>query len=637
MASIYNAESIKILSDIEHIRQRSGMYIGDNGVNHLLTEIIDNSVDEIENHGSDLLEVRINKKDSGDMEYTVVDHGSGIPIGYKEIDGRQVTILEAILTKTNSGGKFDNAAYLSSAGTNGVGSTVVNALADEVFVTSTFEGRTGKIHCVDGERVEPVTYVTDKSIGVEHGTTFTFIVKKDNPYFETNEVPLDFVVDKLNTYQAFGIKGIKLYLDNKDVTDEYITATSPFDLHKHPMDNGNDALKVDVSVETENKERFRFAFNYVSSSSTSYKFNGYTNFLYNKDGGGHILAAQDALVTAINHFCDKRKIAIPSTMISDYFIGLNGIVSCNIIEKTFASQTKDKLITGTGVTRNYFRDLQLLLVDEITKEFDKHVGVVKAIVQRIADYRAEREARKELKGLSQYITVNQSTSNIVRRGSVYEKLTECSSKNRDDCELLVLEGDSAATGCIRNRDKQTQAILPLKGKIKNIVGCTMTDALKNKEIAGIISTVGTGILDRCSIDRIRYKDIIYVGDADADGYQIQNLVMSLFINYMPEVVKAGRLKLVHSPLYVYRNTKGEWQGTDYFELMPKDVREGNKFQRIKGIGSYNEDQLRQFVLNAETRQTITVEYPEDLTEFNDIMGTSEGKRSLLVGRGKLIE
>lgn len=629
----YNADSIKILSDLEHIRQRSGMYIGDNGVAHLLQEVIDNAIDEIECHDSDKIEVHIDKSVNDDMTYTVIDSGAGIPVGYKEVNGRKISILEAILTKTNSGGKFDNTAYLSSAGTNGVGSTVVNALADEVIIISTHDGVTGKIHCVNGEPVEPVEYVeTPKT---KSGTSFTFTVKKGNPYFEDNQVPFDYIVNKLNVYQAFGIEGIKLFLNGEDITDTYVTATSPFDLHKHPMDNGENAIVVDVAVESENKERFRFAFNYISGSSTSYKFYGYTNCLYNKDGGGHISAAQDALVLAFHEFCEKRNIAIPSTTLSDYFIGLNGIVSCNIIEKAFASQTKDRLITGTGSTRDYFSDLKFELVGAIVKEFDKHVGVVKAIVQRIADYRKERENRKELKGLSQYITINQSEGSTVRRYSAYDKLTECQSSNRDECELIITEGDSASGGIRRTRDKRITAVLPLKGKILNVTRATMTQALKNKEIAGIISSVGTNIFDKCDINRMRYGNIYYAADADVDGMHITNLVIALFVNYMPAVVKAGKFKLIMSPLYVYKDKKGEWQDADDFADLPDYIKENGKFTRIKGLGELSDDQVKAFLLDPNKRKIVTVNMPEDIDQFNYIMSTGEGKRGLLEDLGIL--
>lgn len=632
----YNADSIKILSDLDHIRKRSEMYISDNGCSHLLQEIMDNALDEMECHGSDKLEVYVEKANNGDMKYTVVDSGSGIPVGYKEVNGKTVSILEAILTKTNSGGKFDNTAYLSSAGTNGVGSTVVNALADEVKVTSVYNGVVGSIHCVKGVPTTPVEY-TDVP-GAKSGTSFTFVIKKNNPYFETNEIPLDYIINKLNVYQAFGIKGIKLFVNGEDVTESQITATSPFDLHKHPMDNGKNALVGDILVTNAKTERFRFAFNYIDGSSTSYKFNGYTNLLYNKDGGGHIMAAQDALVEAFRLFCEKRSISIPSNMSSDYFIGINAIVSCNIIEKAFASQTKDKLVTGTGTTRNYFKELVEKLAVAINEQvFDKNVGITKALIQRIADYRKERENRKELKGLSQYITINQSEGSTVRRCSVYEKLTECSSKNRDECELIMTEGDSASGGLIRTRDRNTVAVLPLKGKIKNVVGCPITDVLKNKEIAGIISSVGAGILDKCNIEKRRYNDIIYAGDADEDGAHITNLVVALFVTLMPNIVKEGHLKLVLSPLYGYQDKNGEWQGAFKFEDMPKDIQKSGKYERYKGLGSLDDEQVKEFLLNKNKRRLVTVDYPSDINEFNYIMSTSEGRRGLLTDLGILQE
>lgn len=631
----YNAESIKILSDIEHIRLRFGMYIGSNAdTSPLFNEAIDNSIDEVTAGYSDNLTVDCIVDDK-QAKYVIIDTGRGIPTGTKEVNGQEVPILEAIITKANSGGKFDNSAYLSSAGLNGVGMCCINALADSMFIHSVHDGVVGEIRTEDGVVVTPVEYKKTKE---KSGTTTSFTVTKNNKYFDDFVVPYDYIVHKLNTYQAFGIKGIKFSYNGENRTESEITASSPFDLHKHPMDNGKYALKGDIEVTNSKNERLRLAFYYIDGSSTSYKFNGYTNYLYNKDGGGHITAAQEALVSAIKQFCQKRSIAIPSDMNSDYFIGLNAIVSCNIIEKAFASQTKDRLITGTGTTRDYFKEFVERLAVAINEQvFEKNVGITKALVQRIADYRRERENRKELKGLSQYITINQSEGNTVRRGVNYDKLTECSSKNKSETELMILEGDSASSGCVRNRDKATQAVLCLKGKLKNIVGCSMTDALKNKEIAGIISVVGTGIFEKCDIKRMRYNEVLYVGDSDSDGYQIQNLVISFFVNYMPEVVKAGKLKLVISPLYVYKNKKGEWQGADNINEMPKDIVTKHEYTRIKGIGEFNPDQLRVFVLDRNKRKTVTVEYPSDLESFNNLMGTSTGKRDLLMSTGLLEE
>lgn len=631
----YNAESIKILSDIEHIRLRFGMYIGSNAdTSPLFNEAIDNSIDEVTAGYSDSLTVDC-VVDDKQAKYTIIDTGRGIPTGTKEVNGQEVPILEAIITKANSGGKFDNSAYLSSAGLNGVGMCCINALADSMFIHSVHDGVVGEIKTEDGVVVTPVDYKKTKE---KSGTLTSFTVTKSNKYFDNFVVPYEYIVHKLNTYQAFGIKGIKFSYNGEDRTESEITASSPFDLHKHPMDNGKYALKGDIEVTNSKNERLRLAFYYIDGSSTSYKFNGYTNYLYNKDGGGHITAAQEALVSAIKQFCQKRNIAIPSDMNSDYFIGLNAITSCNIIEKAFASQTKDRLITGTGTTRDYFKELVEKLAVAINEQvFEKNVGITKALVQRIADYRRERENRKELKGLSQYITINQSEGNTVRRGVNYDKLTECSSKNKSETELMILEGDSASSGCVRNRDKATQAVLCLKGKLKNIVGCSMTDALKNKEIAGIISVVGTGIFEKCDIKRMRYNEVLYVGDSDSDGYQIQNLVISFFVNYMPEVVKAGKLKLVISPLYVYKNKKGEWQGADNINEMPKDIVTKHEYTRIKGIGEFNPDQLKVFVLDKNKRKTVTVEYPSDLESFNAIMGTSQSKRELLMSTGLLEE
>lgn len=631
----YSADNIKILSDIDHIRLRSGMYVGSTeNVIPLFNEAIDNSVDEVTAGYSDSLIIDCVVNDE-QATYTVIDTGRGIPTGNKEVNGQEMSILEAIITKANSGGKFDSSAYLSSAGLNGVGMCCINALADSMRVRSVHNNIVGEIVTVDSVVTVPVEYKKTK----EHsGTLTSFTVTKNNKYFGDYTVPYEYIVHKLNTYQAFGIKGIKFIYNGEDRTVSEITATCPFDLHKHPMDNGKNAIVGDVLVINNKTERFRFAFNYIEGSSTSYKFNGYTNYLYNKDGGGHIMAAQDALVEAFKLFCEKRSIAIPSNMASDYFIGLNAIVSCNIIEKAFASQTKDKLLTGTGTTRDYFKEIVNLLAVAINEQvFDKNVGITKALVQRITDYRKERENRKELKGLSQYITINQSEGSTVRRCSVYEKLTECSSKNRDECELIMTEGDSASGAIQRKRDKQVTAVLPLRGKILNVTKVSVAKALKSEVIAGIISTVGTGILDKCNINRIRYKDIYYCADPDDEGKVIINMVIALFVNLMPEVVKQGRLHIVVPPYYIYKDKNGVEQGVNSFEEIPKYVVDKGNFDRIKGLGSLTDEEVEKFLLNKEHRRFITVQYPENLEEMNYMLSTVEGKRELLENLGVLQE
>lgn len=629
----YNADNIQILSDLDHIRLNPGMYIGDtlDCPRHILQECIDNALDECINGYSNGFEVYITNN-NGNVTYRIVDHGRGIPYGTKEVNGKEISILEALTTKSNSGGKFDNKSYLNSTGLHGLGLKCVNAFSDNLTIISVNSGYKGHLECFEGEPVDPVVYKTTKE---KSGTSIGFTIKKDNKYFENNEVPLQTIIDKLNTYQAFGIKNIKLIYNNEEIE---LTANSPFDLHKHPMDNNKYALKGDIEVINSDSEKLRLAFDYIDGTSTSYKFNGYTNYLYNKDGGGHILAAQDALIKAFNIFCEKRNITSPSTMASDYFIGLNAIVSCNIIHKAFASQTKDKLITGTGTTRDYFSELVEKLAVAINEQiFEKNVGITKALIQRIADYRKERENRKELKGLSQYITINQSEGNIVRRGSVYRKLTECTSKNRDECELIVTEGDSASGAIQRKRNKSVTAVLPLRGKILNVTKVPVAKALKSEVIAGIISTIGTGILDKCNINRIRYKDIYYCADPDDEGKVIINMVIALFVNLMPEVVKQGRLHIVVPPYYIYKDKNGVEQGVNSFDDIPKYAVDKGNFDRIKGLGSLTDEEVEKFLLNKDYRKFVTVKYPDNLDEFNRVCSTIEGKRELLEGMGMLQE
>lgn len=634
----YTAENIRVLSDLEHIRKNPGMYIGSvETPSQLISEVIDNAIDEVINHDSDGFEVVVNTSDDG-ITYIVTDHGYGIPAGYKEIDGKQLSILETLITKSNSGGKFDDKAYLSSAGVHGLGITCVNALADEVFITSVSNGQKGSIHTINGEPVNKVEYLdTDE----KSGTSFGFTIKSDNAYFDSKEIPIQFIFDKLNVYQAYGIKNIKFSVDGES---RELTAHTPLDLYPHAdklkhKDNYKPAITTGdniIEVQTEKGEKLSVAFEYTSETSTSSSFHGFVNFV-TCNQGGHISAVQRAIQVALYEFCRDRNIKEPSDFPSDYYIGINVVCSCNIINKQFSSQTKERLITGTGSTWGYFNKLVQLLSTEINKNvFSKNVGVTKALLKRVADYRERLNKQSELRGLSQYVKVNDSTDSLVRRGSVYEKLVECTNKNRDECELIILEGDSAMSGLLRLRDKTKTALLPLKGKLKNVVGVSPIEALKNKEIAGIVNSVGTGILNNCNIDRIRYANILYLGDSDADGKHICNLITALFVNYLPDVVKEGRFHMLTSPLYTYKEN-GVWSGTDDFDEMPDEIREKQAFTRIKGIGEMNDDQLQEFVLNPDKRNLVTVDYPSDLDEFNHIMSTIAGRRKLVIDSGLLVE
>ena len=253
----YNSDNIKILSDLDHIRLRFGMYIGNNETPvSLFNEAIDNAIDEVVAGYSDslIVECQVNDKQA---TYVIKDTGRGIPTGYKEVNGQNMAILEALITKSNSGGKFDNSAYLSSAGLNGVGMCCINALSDSLHIHSTNDGVTGEVNTIDGELIAPVEY---KETREKSGTITSFTVKKDTKYFDDFVVPYEYIIHKLNTYQAFGIKNIKFVYNGEEVE---LTATSPFDLHKHPMDNGKYALKGDIEVTNDKKEKLRLSLQYI--------------------------------------------------------------------------------------------------------------------------------------------------------------------------------------------------------------------------------------------------------------------------------------------------------------------------------------------------------------------------------------
>lgn len=607
--SNYNESSISVLSDVKHVMTRPGMYVGDlDNPRQLFSEAFDNAIDEVQSGYSDKVTIKV---DTVDHVYTIRDYGRGIPHGTKKLDdGRDVRIVELLCTKSFSGGKFNNDSYVLKSGLNGVGLVCINALSDTMTIESYrgewFEG-------VRTEYGEVKRSYKDKNLcGFPNGTIIEFTPNKD--LFESIEIPLDYIINRCKVASAFGME-TELFVDGRHVD----TRGSIYDLIQEDSNDISLYDKFDSVVKDKDTgEYIKFSISYTSD--TACKTKGYTNLIPNTSGGTHIWVMEQAIEDAWSRF------KVPNVKNRDFYLGLRFVSAAFISETSFSSQTKEKLT----VPKDYLRRFIKLIADEIYKWLCENEDTRKGLIKRFQEYRESQNkllSKKELKNL---IVVNTDTSGTVRRKSVVSKLVECSSRNREDTELFIVEGDSAAGSLIQARNVKTQAIIPIRGKILNtsrLIG-DLVRCMKNEEICSIANAAGTGIVDDCDHKRSRYERYIICADADPDGLQISSLVISLFINILPDIVKSGMLYVAVPPLYGWKEGK-EFRFTSNQDEIPKNV----EYKRYKGLGEMNPDELFYSAMNKDTRKLIQVQYPEDINLFNSILTEASVKYDILYDLG----
>lgn len=530
----YSADNIKVLNDIEHIQLRSGMYIGEaTDPRALFSEMFDNAMDEVSAGHSTELIVEVDTKEN---RYTVHDFGRGIPHGLKKLDnGEEKEVIEVLMTVANSGGKFDNNSYNYSAGLNGVGMTVTNALSETFTVRSR---RNGKF--VEGTTHGSATVDLRKGKTEElHGTTVTFIPNKK--YFHSNKIPHEFILSRCKIASALGFHA-RCIIDS----EEQKTQCTIFDLIKE--EDPKIATYVDIpTIEVSNAagESMKVALRYTSDTKDRYF--GYTNLLANYLGGTHIQGLTKTVAATWEALLTKYKNLRPAVDLkpSDYLVGLRGICAVFISHPEFSSQTKEKLV----VNKSYFDSLMEAFSKSLTKYLVDNIDVAQQLVKRFEEYRIAQNALLSRKEISSLIKINEDTGDNIRRRSVVSKLVECTSKKRDNTELFIVEGDSAMGPYLYVRDKETQAVLPIRGKILNTTYKDLKEVIKNKEICDIANSIGCGIGPQCDASKSRYDKIIISADADPDGLQINCLVLAVFVNLFPDMIKQGRVYVSLPPLY----------------------------------------------------------------------------------------
>lgn len=609
----YGVEDLQILSPQEHVRLRKSMYIGEAfNPAPLFNEIFDNAIDEAQAQFSERTEVFV---DYDRNSYLITDYGRGFPQGMitDPRSNKDYEAVELLATTEFSGGKFSSTSYRISTGLHGVGLLVTNSLSSSFMICTWRDGRVVEYIAEKGitKSLKRDTSVTSKS-----GTTVCFT--PDSDMFPETKIPLNHIVMRCKIASAFGMKIRLNVIENGE--ERAIDVDSDIYSLLPPDDEGtSEYYRHDfVARDEETGEFVAIALKYTSDTKAFYR--GYTNLLYNSQGGTHHKMLDDAILEAWENF------KVEGIRSGDVFLGLRAVVAVFISDTEFSSQSKERL----SVPKSKLEKLKELVVAEIIKWLKENDDIRNSLIKRFQEYRNSQNkllARKEIKSL---LYVNDSKGGSVRRTSIVRKLRECDSKTREGTELFLIEGDSAAGAALQARDQRTQSLLPLRGKVLNVARYDIRDSLKNEEIRSIVNSIGAGIGEESDPDKSRYDRIIFMTDADEDGKEIAVLLSGIFVNLLPNLVKAGMVYIALPPLYGWKDKKSEYHFTNSMSEIPGNVKE---FTRYKGLGEMDPEELRDSTMNPETRRLLKLEYPEDPGAFNSILTSSSVKYQMLEDLG----
>ncbi|MGN0265312.1 MAG: DNA topoisomerase (ATP-hydrolyzing) subunit B [Oliverpabstia sp.] len=612
MSTQYGADQIQILEGLEAVRKRPGMYIGSTstrGLHHLVYEIVDNAVDEALAGFCDFIDVTIHK----DNSITVIDNGRGIPVGINHKAG--IPAVEVVFTILHAGGKFGGGGYKVSGGLHGVGASVVNALSEWLEVTIFSEGKMYRQRYERGKTIYKLKVVGECE-SEKTGTKVTFLPDKE--IFEDTIFDFDTLKQRFRE-MAFLTKGLKIRLTDergeKNVSKEFhyeggikefVTYLNRSKTALYPeiiyCEGEKDGVVVEVAMQHND-----------SYNETTY---GFVNNITTPEGGTHIVGFRNALTKTFNDYAKKNKLLKDTEKLAgeDIREGLTAIVSVKIEEPQFEGQTKQKL--GNSEARGAVDNV----VSSILEIFlEQNPSVAKIIVEKsILSQRARDAARK--------------ARDLTRRKSALEgmslpgKLADCTDKNPENCEIYIVEGDSAGGSAKTARSRATQAILPLRGKILNVEKARLDRIYGNAEIKAMITAFGTGIHEDFDITKLRYHKIIIMTDADVDGAHIATLMLTFLYRFMPELIKQGYVYLAQPPLYKIERNKKIWYAYNDVELnkiLSEIGRDNsNKIQRYKGLGEMDADQLWETTMDPERRVLLRVTMDEESSSELDLTFTT---------------
>ncbi len=628
----YGADQIQVLEGLEAVRKRPGMYIGstsERGLHHLVYEIVDNAVDEALAGFCDTIDVTINP----DNSVTVKDNGRGIPTGINHKTG--IPAAQVVFTILHAGGKFGGGGYKVSGGLHGVGASVVNALSNWLEVEISREGKVYHQRYERGVVMGPLEVIGETK---KTGTKVTFL--PDDTIFETTIFDYNTLKSRLRE-MAFLTKNLKIVLKDKRGEEEKVNTFHYEGGIKEYVEylNKNKDPLYEETIYCEG-ERGSTYVEVALQHNNSYQEGMYSfvNNITTPEGGTHLVGFKAAFTKTLNDYARANRLLKdnePSLSGEDYREGLVAIISIKIPEPQFEGQTKQKL--GNSEARGA---VESIVSEQLTYFLEQNPVVARAICDKAILAARARDAARKAKDLTRRKTALENTS-------LPGKLADCSDKNPENCEIYIVEGDSAGGSAKTARSRATQAILPLRGKILNVEKSRMDKILGNAEIRAMITAFGTGIQDDFDISKLRYHKIIIMTDADVDGAHISTLLLTFFYRFMPELIEEGYVYLAQPPLFKIEKNKKVWYAYSDEELnriLTEIGRDGNnKIQRYKGLGEMDAEQLWETTMDPERRILLRVNIDKEMASelditFDTLMGDKvEPRREFIEANAKYVQ
>ena len=594
----YSEDSIQALEGMEHVRMRPSMYIGDvgtRGLHHLVYEVVDNSIDEAMGGHCDTIAVSINE----DQSITVTDNGRGIPVGLHKKEG--VSALEVVMTKIGAGGKFDKDSYKVSGGLHGVGVSCVNALSVSLKATVYREGKIWQQEYERGKALYPVKSVGESD---KNGTEVTF--KPDDLIFtQTTEFSYDTLANRMREL-SFLNKGITITLTDKRRTDDKGAFVSEM-FHSERgleefivfLDESREPLIQEVIAIEGEKSGIPVEIAMVYNTGFSENLHSYVNNINTHEGGTHLAGFRRGLTHTLKKYADasglldKLKFEISG---DDFREGLTAIISVKVAEPQFEGQTKTKL-----GNREVSAAVSQAVSEMLTDYLEEHPDDARRIVEKVVIAATARHAAAKARELVQ-------RKNVMSGGGLPGKLSDCSEQDPTLCEVFLVEGDSAGGTAKQGRDRNFQAILPLRGKILNVEKAMQHKVFENEEIRNIYTALGVTVgteedSKALNIEKLRYHKVIIMCDADVDGSHIETLILTFFFRYMRELIEQGHVYIATPPLYLVKKGAKKnyaWNDKERDALLA-EYGQGAAVQRYKGLGEMNAEQLWDTTMNPEFR------------------------------------
>lgn len=610
----YGADQIQILEGLEAVRKRPGMYIGSTssrGLHHLVYEIVDNAVDEALAGYCDTIEVVINP----DNSVTVTDNGRGIPVGINHKAG--IPAVEVVFTILHAGGKFGGGGYKVSGGLHGVGASVVNALSDWLEVDICSDGKIYRQRYERGKTMYPLKVVGECD-SEKTGSKITF--KPDATIFqETTVYDFDILKQRLRE-MAFLTKGLKIILRDtreenpQEKTFHYEGGIREFVSY---LNRSKTPLYDDILYFEGEKNNVFVEVALQHNDSYTESVYSFVNNINTPEGGTHLVGFRNAITKTFNDYARNNKLLKDSEANlsgEDIREGMTAIISVKIEDPQFEGQTKQKL--GNSEARGA---VDSVVSEQLTYYLEQNPAVAKTICEKSILAQRAREAARKARELTRRKTALEGMS-------LPGKLADCSDKDPKNCEIYIVEGDSAGGSAKKARSRATQAILPLRGKILNVEKARLDKVYANAEIKAMITAFGTGIHEDFDISKLRYHKIIIMTDADVDGAHIATLLLTFIYRFMPELIKQGYVYLAQPPLYKLEKNKNVWYAYSDEEL-DRILREvgrdqNNKIQRYKGLGEMDAEQLWETTMDPEKRILLRVNMDEETESEVDLTFTT---------------